>query len=85
MSTAEPDDLDAIFKRMVEDLNVAPEHLGVVNVSILDDHELLKRFEDTKDELRGRGEMLNPNTDTGRDLSALYHACLYECKKRKLL
>lgn len=81
----EPDDMDAIFRRMVEDLDVAPEHLGVISVTSLQDHELLTKFNDTKNELRERSELITPRTDTGRDLSAQYHACLYELKKRKIL
>jgi hypothetical protein len=85
MTMAEDDGIDNIFKRMVKDMDIDPAHMGVVNFSVLQDQELLKRFTEIKTELYSRGEMINPKTDTGRDLSAQYHACLYELKKRRIL
>lgn len=86
MADEETDETDDdIFRRLTEDLDIDPARAGVVSVSTLADGELLIRYNTVKREMYDRGEVLRPHTETGRDLSAEYHALLYEIKRRKLM
>lgn len=82
MAVAEPEDMDEIFRRMTEDLDISPETIPVVVVSSLTDFELVEKYNATRRELHERGEIVAATTDTGRDLHSIYHACLLEMKKR---
>lgn len=85
----DPDDeqVNEIFSRMLDDLELTEqnvENIGVVVVSSLSDLELLAKFEQAKQELHSRQEVLLPKTEVGRDLHSIYHACLLEMHKRGL-
>jgi len=82
MATIDPDDVDAIFARMTEDLDLDVASISEVTVSSLTDLELIERFNATKEELHERGEIPHATTQTGRDLQSAYHAYLLELKKR---
>lgn len=53
-----------------------------VNVCLLDEPELNKRYTMTREELLSIGEMLNPATQRGRDLHSERAAYLIEMKRR---
>ena len=84
MAVAEPDDVNEIFRRMTEDLDVSPDTIPLVVVSSLSDIELIEKFNSARRELHAREELIVAHTDTGRDLHSVYHACLLEMKKRGL-
>jgi len=82
------DNMKRIFAQMTDDLNLDTsdiEKLGAVTVSSLSDFELSQKFNEAKRELYKRGELMNPKTDTGKDLHAVYHGCLLEMKHRGLM
>lgn len=91
MALIEPPDDDAtmqaIFNQMTQDLDINPELLSTVVVSSLSDLELLEKWSAVKRELHAlpEGQMLNPTTDTAKDVGAVYHGVMLEMKKRKLL
>jgi hypothetical protein len=76
---------EEIFRRMTEDLDIAVPLINQAGAGSLTDIELVRKFNATKRELYARGELLNPKTDTGKDLGAIYHGCLLEMKKRGLM
>jgi hypothetical protein len=61
---------------------VAQESL---NVTLLNDMDLLEKFHSITDELRNRSEMLRPTTDTGRDLHSQRGAIRVELARRNLM
>lgn len=86
----DPDDeqVDMIFRQMMEGVGLDENDvvkISEVTVSSLTDFELSQRFNDAKQELYQRGELLNPTTDTGKDIHAMYHGYLLEMKKRRLM
>lgn len=85
MTMAEPEDMDDIFRRMTEDLDLDVENLPEITVSSLTDFELVERFNAVKAELYDRDELLLPKTETGKDLQTQYHGYLLEMRKRKLM
>lgn len=85
MATIDPDDVDAIFTRMTEELDLDVTSISVVTVSSLTDLEIIQRFNEVKAELWERGEIPHAKTETGRDLQSQYHAYLLEGKKRGLM
>lgn len=87
MPTADPadgGDADDIFKGLMADLNLT-EPTDVVNVAILDEVELSKRYNATKQRLLELGEMLHPLTQTGRDLHSERAAYLLELRRRNMM
>lgn len=58
---------------------------GDFNVILLSDGELVERFHEYTSELKKRGELINPTTDTGRDLHSQRGAMRIELAKRQLL
>lgn len=88
MSMAEPEDMDSIFNQMVEGLEEEldlPDVSSVVSVALLDELELSKRFNEVRNELLQRGEMITPTTERGRELHSLRSAYLVEMRKRKMM
>jgi len=53
-------------------------------VSTLDAATLLRRFAKVELDLRERGEMMAPRTDTGRELHSARSAMLIELKRRRM-
>lgn len=84
MSVAEPDDVNEIFRRMTENLNLDPVELTATTVSSLTDLELLDAYAELREELLERGEMLYPRTDSGRDMQTQLQAYNIEMRKRGL-
>lgn len=75
---------DETFRQMTEDLHLDPTQIAATVVSTLSNLELLKKFNEVRDEAMDRGELVYPTTDTGKDLQTQYHAYLLECRKRGL-
>ena len=80
-------DPDDEFTRLVGMLDISDigPLIPDVNVTLLDDAELSKRFNETREELMTRGEMINCSTQTGRDLHSMRAAYIIELRKRGLL
>jgi hypothetical protein len=55
------------------------------SVVLLSDGELVERFHEYTSELKRRGELINPTTDTGRDLHSQRGSIRIELSKRNLL
>lgn len=90
MSVSEPlPDPDDIFAGMMEGLDLE-EPTDVVDVTVLNDKELLDLFEDTRQALLEAGEMLTDldefgavaSSQEGRELQSTRAACLIEMRKR---
>ena len=79
------DETDLEFFSLMEQLDVDPRTMVDVNVRLLNDAELSSRFSQVRQELMERGEMLNPTTQTGRDLHSERCAYLLELRRRGLL
>ena len=71
----------AELEAMVEGLPVAG-HLR--EYSTLTAAALLRRYNDVKEALKNRGELVEPTTDKGRDLHSQHTALLNELHERKL-
>lgn len=83
-----PDDnseIDEMFERMTEDLDIPAPQVAMVTVSTLSDYRLSKEYNRVRRELHERGEMLNPTTETGKDLQTEFQAYVIEMRKRGLL
>lgn len=76
-------EVDDEFMKLVGQLDI-DEGIVDVNVALLDDMELSKRFSEVKQALLGRGEMVDPKTQTGRDLHSERGAYLIELRRRGL-
>ena len=76
-------DVDDEFMKLVGQLDLNPA-VNEVNVALLSDLDLSKRFSEVKQELLARGEMIDPKTQTGRDLHSERAAYLIELRKRGL-
>lgn len=76
-------EVDDEFMKLVGQLEITPAVIDV-NVATLSDLELSKRFNEVKQELLERGEMIETNTQTGRDLHSQRAAYLIELRKRGL-
>lgn len=79
--------VDDEFQRLVGmlDLSEIGPMIPDVNVTLLDDAELSRRFNETREELMARGEMINCTTQIGRDLHSMRAAYIIELRKRGLL
>lgn len=79
--------VDDEFSRLVGmlDLSDIGPMIPDVVVTILDDAELSKRYNETRDELIKRGEMIKCTTQTGRDLHSQRAAYIIELRKRGLM
>lgn len=84
MPTADGGDADDIFAGMMADLDLQ-EPTDIVNVALLDEVELSKRFNAVKQQLLERGEMLKPKTQEGRDLHSERAAYLLELRRRRMV
>lgn len=87
MSVMEPEpehDWDDEFAKLTASIDMGdmPDPSDTVNVALLDDAELNKRFTLCREELMNRSEMLKPSTDRGRELHSERAAYLIELKKR---
>jgi hypothetical protein len=81
MSTMEPPDADDEFKRLMEGLELeAP--INVEDVSLLTEVELSSRFNKVRQDLLARGEMIDPKTDTGREMHSQRTAYMLEMRRR---
>lgn len=81
MSTIEPPDADDEFNRLMEGLDLTVP-INVESVTMLDEVELSRRFNEVRGELLTRGEMISPKTDTGRELHSQRAALLVEMRRR---
>lgn len=79
--------IDSEFEKLVGmlDLSDIGPMIPDVNVTLLDDAELSRRFNETREELMSRGEMINCSTQTGRDLHSQRAAYIIELRKRGLM
>jgi len=77
-------EVDDEFEKLVGQLDINPSIVDV-NVRTLDDIELNSRFNAVKQELLNRKEMINPTTETGRDLHSQRGAYLIELRRRGLI
>lgn len=84
MPTAELPDPDDAFRALMQDVDI-PIPTDVVNVSLLDEAELNKRFTFCKQELYEMGEMLRPKTERGRELHSERAAYLVEMRRRGMV
>lgn len=87
MPTAEAGDAgdaDEIFAGLMAGLDLQ-EPVDTVNVALLDEVELSKRYNAVKQSLLERGEMLNPKTQEGRDLHSERAAYLLELRRRRMI
>jgi hypothetical protein len=80
MSTA--DDPDAVLRDLEASLGEL-EQPDVLDLSKLPQHRLSEVFNDTRDELNKRGEMMEATTPQGRELHSLRAACLVEMARRR--
>lgn len=79
-------DVDKSFLKLMEGLDLPdPAPADWVNVQLLDELELSRRYNQTREDLLASGEMLNPTTQAGRDLHSERAAYLIEMKRRKML
>jgi hypothetical protein len=78
MSTADPFEE---LERMVEGLDVAG-HLR--EFTTMTNAQLVRRYNDVKEDLKNRGELVEPRTDKGRDLHSQHTALLNELHERNL-
>jgi hypothetical protein len=84
LTFSDPDpEVDDEFAKLVGQLDVTPAIVDV-NVTTLDDLELNRRFTTVNQSLLERAEMINPTTQTGRDLHSERAAYLIELRKRGL-
>jgi len=81
MSTIEPPDADDEFQRLMDGLDLTIP-TNVESVTMLDEVELSRRFNDCKQQLLRRGEMISPKTDEGRELHSLRAAYIVEMRRR---
>jgi hypothetical protein len=78
VSTSDPlDELEA----MVEGLDIA-SHLR--DFHALTNAELVRRYNTVKEDLKNRGELVEPRTDTGKDLHSQHTALLNELHERHM-
>lgn len=80
----DPDDEFSKLVGMLDLSDIGPM-IPDVNVTLLDDAELSKRFNETREELMQRGEMINCTTQAGRDLHSIRAAYIIELRKRGLM
>jgi DNA-binding FadR family transcriptional regulator len=66
---------------MVDGLDVA-SHLRLATT--MTNGELVSRYNSVKEELKARGEIVEPRTDEGRDLHSEHTALLNELHERNL-
>jgi hypothetical protein len=80
-------DLDDEFNRLVKqiDLSEIGPMVPDVVVTTLDDAELSSHYSQVREELLQRGEMINPGTQTGRDLHSQRAAYIIELRRRGLV
>lgn len=80
-------DLDDEFARLVGmlDLSDVGPMVPEVVVTTLDDEQLSRRYNEVREELMQRGEMLNCSTQTGRDLHSQRAAYIIEMRKRGMM
>jgi hypothetical protein len=71
------------MQRMVDELNL-PSPDPDANLQLLNEIQLLGRFNDVTQELLEMGEALTPKSQKGRDLHSTRGACLVEMKRRRL-
>jgi phage regulator Rha-like protein len=69
------------LERMVEELDVAG-HLR--EYTTMTNAQLVRRYNEVKEALKNRGEIVEPRTDTGRDLHSQHTALLNELHERNL-
>jgi hypothetical protein len=84
MSTVEPPDADDEFRRLMEGLDLTIP-TDVEQVSVLSEVELSRRWNKVRQDLLARGEMMEPKTDTGRELHSLRHAYMLEMQRRRMI
>lgn len=79
--------VDDEFSRLVGSLDLSDigPMIPDVNVTLLDDAELSRRFNEVREDLMARGEMINCKTQTGRDLHSQRAAYIIELRKRGLM
>lgn len=74
--------VDAIFAEMTEGLVITEAKNAFIDYEPLTDVDLSLLYNNTRQQLLDRGELLAPTTDLGRDLGAVYHGCLLAMRKR---
>jgi hypothetical protein len=80
VAVSAPDPFDDIA-RMVEQLDIS-RHLDEVHA--LNNHDLVRRYNSVKEELKARRELVEARTDEGRDLHSEHTALLHELHERHL-
>lgn len=81
MSTMEPPDANEEFNALVEGLELTVP-TDVEEVALLSEVELSSRFHKVRQDLLARGEMMDPKTDTGRELHSKRVAYMLEMQRR---
>jgi hypothetical protein len=84
METSDAGDADEIFAGLMADLDLQ-EPTDVVNVALLDEVELSRRYNAVKQALLEKKEMLHPKTQEGRDLHSERASYLLEMRRRRML
>jgi hypothetical protein len=84
---AEPPSIDDEFQKLVGmlDMEQFGEGMPEVSVAVLNDAELSSRYNEVREELMKRGEMINPTTQIGRDLHSQRGAYIIELRRRGLM
>ena len=81
MSTMEPPDANDEFNALVEGLDLTVP-TDVEEVALLSEVELSSRFNKVRQDLLARGEMMDPKTDTGREMHSKRMAYMLEMQRR---
>lgn len=79
-------DQDDDFDAIVSDLSLDDETINaIVDVTTLNAVELNRLYNQCRQELLARGEMLNPTSEKGRELHSLRAACVIALRSRGLV
>lgn len=75
-------EVDAAFAEMTEGLTIGATDKALVEYDTMSNVNLSLLYNETRQRLLDRGELLSARTDLGRDLGAIYHGCLLAMQKR---
>lgn len=81
MTMAFEDDPDEEFFKIIEGIELTTD-VEEIDLSKLSNFELSSKFNDVRRKLADLEERIDPHTEEGIDLHALYHGYLLEMKKR---